>query len=533
MHHRASSHTLVASALGRCCVAAVVIAAAATVQVARADDDCELGGKSPTYVSRMDSGYLAAPNAGQILSIEFGPLPRHSSNIRYRLEVSSDLGLASEFYYARVNGEAWDAITVGSESDCADPPQCSNWALDQLSGYAWTGNEHPQGLQFELLASPNVNAGQCPDGFVRLVLEMDVYVDDDCNNNRRHDHCDIADGLLTDCDQNGWADECQIARIPETDCNGNGLLDCCEAQLGARDCDHNFVLDACEIASNAALDCNDNAMLDVCEIAVGMVSDVNRNRIPDACDIASSTLADCDQNGIADLIDMEDPARDLDGDRVLDSCAGRNPDLVVDGLVNSADLAYLLNFWGTANFNADLSGNGMVNAEDLTLLLAGWGTVGLCGDGVRNARENCCNCPQDAGCGEAFDCYYGACMPCTNGNCPPKFDECNLFYGDAPLYYGSNPTYGIDYMPCYGLPQEPLWCATLFAAPSTTPRFAMRIVDGTRAGTNVVIASLSVLMMVAIPRNSVRRLLALLPRRSSQGQPQVQPRATTQSNTNL
>lgn len=48
-------------------------------------------------------------------------------------------------------------------------------------------------------------------------------------------------------------------------------------------------------------------------------------------------------------------------------------DLNGDGSVGPADLAALLNAWGTAGRAADLNGNGVVDAPDLAAVLSAWG----------------------------------------------------------------------------------------------------------------------------------------------------------------
>ncbi|MBL9121399.1 MAG: dockerin type I repeat-containing protein [Phycisphaerae bacterium] len=47
-------------------------------------------------------------------------------------------------------------------------------------------------------------------------------------------------------------------------------------------------------------------------------------------------------------------------------------DITGDGIVNGADLAALLGFWGSSNAAGDLNGDGTVDARDLAMLLAAW-----------------------------------------------------------------------------------------------------------------------------------------------------------------
>ena len=55
-----------------------------------------------------------------------------------------------------------------------------------------------------------------------------------------------------------------------------------------------------------------------------------------------------------------------------DNCPAACPgDFNTDGAINAADLAQLLNSWGTDG--ADLTGDGNTNAADLATLLNNWG----------------------------------------------------------------------------------------------------------------------------------------------------------------
>ena len=55
------------------------------------------------------------------------------------------------------------------------------------------------------------------------------------------------------------------------------------------------------------------------------------------------------------------------------ACEG---DLVADGLINGADMAIVLNFWGTDGSQfpgVDIDGDGIVNGADLAAVLNAWG----------------------------------------------------------------------------------------------------------------------------------------------------------------
>jgi predicted outer membrane repeat protein len=92
-------------------------------------------------------------------------------------------------------------------------------------------------------------------------------------------------------------------------------------------------------------------------------------------DLGSSVFGpDCDANRACDLGEIAaDPSLDTNQNAELDDCERSRGDLNLDGTVNGADLALLLNRWGNiGDSEADLNGDGIVNASDLSLLLNGW-----------------------------------------------------------------------------------------------------------------------------------------------------------------
>lgn len=86
--------------------------------------------------------------------------------------------------------------------------------------------------------------------------------------------------------------------------------------------------------------------------------------------------ADCDGDGACDPDEIaQTPALDSNGNGELDSCERARGDLNLDGTVNGADLALLLNRWGVVGASeADLDGDGVVSAPDLSRLLNHWGS---------------------------------------------------------------------------------------------------------------------------------------------------------------
>lgn len=87
-----------------------------------------------------------------------------------------------------------------------------------------------------------------------------------------------------------------------------------------------------------------------------------------------SNFADCDGDDRPDLLEIAaDPSLDANGDGALDACARAHPgDVNGDGRVDAADIALLLNAWGTSDASADLDGSGVVDAADLSAVLSGW-----------------------------------------------------------------------------------------------------------------------------------------------------------------
>ena len=100
-----------------------------------------------------------------------------------------------------------------------------------------------------------------------------------------------------------------------------------------------------EYTGSAPADCNGNGVLDSCEIASGSTPDTNSNGRPDSCD---------------------------------SGFGGCTADLVVNGIVDGADLGELLAHWGpaAATTAADLNHDGTVNGADLGEVLANWGYCG-------------------------------------------------------------------------------------------------------------------------------------------------------------
>jgi hypothetical protein len=95
-------------------------------------------------------------------------------------------------------------------------------------------------------------------------------------------------------------------------------------------------------------DCNKDGIVDYGQCEDGSLPDQNANNIPDCCETGGSC------------------------------CLG---DILVDHVVNGADLGGLLSYWGPVTASpvsrsCDLDNDGVVGGADLGLLLANWGQCG-------------------------------------------------------------------------------------------------------------------------------------------------------------
>lgn len=120
-------------------------------------------------------------------------------------------------------------------------------------------------------------------------------------------------------------------------------------------------------------DCNSNGVGDEEDLMLGTLTDCDANGIPDACEIAANPEFDRNEDGVLDLC----PTGCL-GDIVSNTTFMPPPDGVVDG----ADLGFLLTEWGrNPGSLADLVTNatfmpppdGVVDGADLAAMLGAWG----------------------------------------------------------------------------------------------------------------------------------------------------------------
>lgn len=87
-----------------------------------------------------------------------------------------------------------------------------------------------------------------------------------------------------------------------------------------------------------------------------------------------AAFTDCNGNDRPDALEIAaNPALDGDGDGRIDSCGRTDPaDINDDGRVDAADLALVLNAWGSKDISADIDGSGRVDAADLAAVLSAW-----------------------------------------------------------------------------------------------------------------------------------------------------------------
>lgn len=120
-------------------------------------------------------------------------------------------------------------------------------------------------------------------------------------------------------------------------------------------------------------DCNSNGIGDEIDLMNGTLTDCDGNGIPDSCEIAANPELDADNNGFLDACIVG-----CTGDIVTSATFQRPPDGIVDG----ADLAYLLGEWGPnpgslADFVTSATfmppPDGLVDGADLAVLLGAWG----------------------------------------------------------------------------------------------------------------------------------------------------------------
>jgi predicted outer membrane repeat protein len=105
-------------------------------------------------------------------------------------------------------------------------------------------------------------------------------------------------------------------------------------------------------------------------------TDSGGNTFTSSC--AQRPFADCDANSVPDQIQIDvGLLPDSNRDGIPDGCQCIG-DILVDGMINGADLGAVLSYWGPvtsspASQSCDLNGDSYVNGADMGILLGKWG----------------------------------------------------------------------------------------------------------------------------------------------------------------
>lgn len=346
-------------------------------------DDCNGNGIPDVceYASVSFASEIAPFGSGTPLIATISNATRAASDVRLSLEVRADLDAVTEVVQAKVGDTVVATLWLTGGQACPEEPQelivivpmtTINSALDAGGGE----------LTISLDSSGAVSVKECPNSFAAMLVE---YIGDvlppDCLATGVWDGCDIAADPELDCDANGLVDLCEVASTPDLDCDANGQLDACEiASSPSLDCNSNGVLDECDIVATPMIDCDQNGLVDSCEIAADPSLDCTGNGILNSCELSSLGAGslcdpDCDGDGTHDACQIDaEPSLDKNGDGILDSCQYHRGDLTLDGVIDGADLAFMLGLWGMQNpLIGDLTDDGIVDGADLAALLGRWG----------------------------------------------------------------------------------------------------------------------------------------------------------------
>ena len=383
-------------------------------------DSCEDG--SGIY---RNSGNLGNIGSGVPRSVTFATLPAAVTSVTLQVSARANLSAINRFLIMKLNGGASTYLFQNTGTDC---PSMANTYTRTFTASDFNTLTASGSLDVAFTAPSTVNAASCGSNAlleVRLAYEqaftdcdsdgvrdfcaIDSGAVKDCNRNGIPDSCDIASGFAKDCNGNGIPDSCDIATGFAKDCNGNGIPDSCDIATGfAKDCNGNGVPDNCDITAGTASDCNSNGIPDICDIASGRSTDLNgdarpdeceadcnhnnkpdawevatnqtpdcnSNGVPDSCDIESGTARDCNLNGVPDSCDIAAGALDENSDGRIDACNYALGDFDLDNVVNSADLGFLLIFYGETDPPfGDLNASGVCDSEDLGQLLGNYGIL--------------------------------------------------------------------------------------------------------------------------------------------------------------
>ena len=209
--------------------------------------DCDADGtpdicEGAVVVSAVSPDFAPFGN-GFPADFTFTSLPAaYGPNPTLKIDVTSDLNLASEYIGVSFDGGTQVFYFVADGSDCGNDSVTHSFTVPNFNQLVADGS-----LQVRIVATGTVDALQCPDSRLRMTLTYaGLPESSDCNGNGLLDTCEIGTGAAFDCNGNGRIDTCDVANGLGTDCNGNGKLDSCDLASGqSTDLDGNGVLDEC------------------------------------------------------------------------------------------------------------------------------------------------------------------------------------------------------------------------------------------------------------------------------------------------
>jgi hypothetical protein len=352
------------------------IATSASADCNRNDipDECEDGSMSAVTGSmgRFGSGVTASGTLTAMLP--------SITPVTVTVRARGDLNGATEFAVVKFANTTVANFFVAGGTDCPSGYDSETYTLSATAWNNMVAASQGGNVAVTVTGSPLVDANQCADGFVEVLVsyKSSRY---DCNGDGLSDLCQIASGALPDCNQNGVPDACDISAGTVADIDQNGVPDTCQP-----DCNANGLPDAYELSRGLAADCNGNGKPDSCDIASGFSTDFDQNGVPDSCqpdcnangkpdawEVATGLVPDCNSNGQPDSCDIAAGAADVDGNGVPDSCqgdcnangkpdaweiaTGQAPDCNVNGLPDSCDL--------NSGAAGDCNGNGIPDSCDI------------------------------------------------------------------------------------------------------------------------------------------------------------------------
>ena len=319
-------------------------------------DECEDGSVSAAtgLMGRFGNGVTAS---GTLRSM----LPS-ASPVSVTVYARGDLNGTTEFAIVKFAGQKVANFFVAGGSDCPVGYDSETITIPAAVWNAMLAASQSGDVPVEVTGAPLVDASQCPDGFVEVLVNF-TTARYDCNGDGVSDLCHIASGALPDCNRNGVPDGCDIGAGNAADIDQDGVPDTCQP-----DCNANGLPDSYEIAQSLVPDCNSNGRPDSCDIASGFSSDFDGNGVPDSCQpdcnsdgrpdawqIATGELPDCNANGLPDACDL---------------ASGLSVDLNVDGRPDECEADCNRNNkpddWEVATGQApDCNGNGIPDSCDI------------------------------------------------------------------------------------------------------------------------------------------------------------------------